>query len=125
MAISIKCPECGRKLNAPDSAAGRRARCPHCKAIVTLPAAGTVDDVLEAEPVTGGLPPGPEDDIGIAPPPMPAGGGGGGGGRRPPPMPVQDAFDDEIPLAPPAMPAAAPAADTSQPRRPCPMCGEM
>src|SRR3954452_9568460 len=112
MAISIKCPECGRKLNAPDSAAGRRGRCPHCKGIVTLPAAATQDDVLEAEPVSGGLRAGPEDDIGIAPPAMPA--GGGGGGRRAAPMPVQDAFDDEIPLAPPAMPAAAPAADTSQ-----------
>src|SRR5439155_27210232 len=109
MPISIKCPECGRKLNAPDSAAGRRARCPQCKAVVTLPAAGTQvgDEVLDAEPVSA--------------PPQAAGIGAA------PPIPMADEPDpfDEIPLAAPAIPVAAPAAETTQPRRPCPMCGEM
>jgi hypothetical protein len=35
MAITFLCP-CGRMLSAPDTAAGRRARCPHCQATVRV-----------------------------------------------------------------------------------------
>jgi phage FluMu protein Com len=117
MAISIHCPGCGKKLNAPDSAAGRKARCPHCKTVVTLPMMGAPqeDEVLDAEPVAAPPPPYPgvgianepeSDEYGLAddipmanqPPPLPVGGGGATRGPGLPPEP---------------------------PRRPCPVCGEM
>ena len=105
MAIHIHCPQCGKKLNAPDSAAGKRARCPQCKAIVTLPPAGAAaashapaDEILDAEPVSA---------------PVAA-----------PPMPDPDPYD--IPLAPPAAPPPFEArSQTTMPQKPCPMCGEM
>ena len=36
MPIEVHC-NCGKKLRAPDSAAGRRARCPACGSVMTLP----------------------------------------------------------------------------------------
>jgi hypothetical protein len=110
MAISMRCPECGRKLNAPDTAAGKRARCPHCKAIVTLPHAGEAqqDEILDAEPVAAEPPP-----LGVAPQAPPA------YPSAPPDFPMSD----EIPMAPVAPPPLGP--DATQPRKPCPMCGEM
>ncbi|MBA4066707.1 MAG: hypothetical protein C0501_23975 [Isosphaera sp.] len=40
MPILVVCPGCGAKMNAPDSAAGRKVRCPKpdCKSVVTVPA---------------------------------------------------------------------------------------
>jgi predicted RNA-binding Zn-ribbon protein involved in translation (DUF1610 family) len=46
MAISFQCPQCGRKLKAPDSAAGRSSKCPGCGRAVTCPA-----PTDEAEPL--------------------------------------------------------------------------
>jgi hypothetical protein len=118
MPISMQCPTCGKKLNAPDSAAGKRARCPQCKTIVTLPSPGgaPAEEVLEAEPVQAPAPADP-DALGFgdepaapAPPPLPSGGFGDSG---------------DIPLAPDAAPPPAGAPGGDQPRRPCPMCGEM
>jgi len=37
MLNTIQCPECGVVLNVPDSAAGRRLRCPHCAAKFAAP----------------------------------------------------------------------------------------
>lgn len=37
MPISITCPSCGKKLSAPESAAGKRAKCPKCATIVMVP----------------------------------------------------------------------------------------
>lgn len=37
MSISVNCQECGRRLKAPDSAAGKRAKCPTCGAVVVVP----------------------------------------------------------------------------------------
>jgi RsiW-degrading membrane proteinase PrsW (M82 family)/phage FluMu protein Com len=37
MSISIACPGCEKVLNAPDSMAGRKARCPNCKEVVAIP----------------------------------------------------------------------------------------
>jgi protease PrsW len=39
MAIRVVCPQCTKVLQAPDNAAGKRARCPGCKGIVIVPAA--------------------------------------------------------------------------------------
>jgi DNA-directed RNA polymerase subunit M/transcription elongation factor TFIIS len=46
MSISVNCPSCGKLLKAPDSAAGKLAKCPNCEAKVRIPEA-----ILEAEPV--------------------------------------------------------------------------
>jgi hypothetical protein len=122
MPISMKCPQCGKKLNAPDSAAGKRARCPHCKTIVTLPAASAPppDELLDAEPMQEQ----PQDEYGMA------GDAGGGGGAAPPP-PLGDEFG-EYDMAPTATPpptsppsGGGGGGDAGTPRRPCPMCGEM
>lgn len=40
------CPACGKTVRAPDETAGKRARCPRCKAIIEVPSA-----VYEAEVV--------------------------------------------------------------------------
>ena len=40
MPISTTCPGCGKAISAPESAAGHKARCPQCKAVVDIPAAG-------------------------------------------------------------------------------------
>lgn len=37
MSISVTCPSCGKKLNAPDSAAGKTASCPSCKEKLRIP----------------------------------------------------------------------------------------
>lgn len=39
MAIRFSCPACSQSASAPDSAAGKKARCPYCQAVVTVPAA--------------------------------------------------------------------------------------
>ncbi|HUG91973.1 MAG TPA: hypothetical protein VML55_14130, partial [Planctomycetaceae bacterium] len=46
MPISVQCPECGKRLSAPDTAAGRKARCPDCGAAVPIP-----EPVYDAEEV--------------------------------------------------------------------------
>ena len=46
MSISTECPECGKRLKAPDSAAGRKAKCPQCGAAVPIP-----EPVYDAEEV--------------------------------------------------------------------------
>ncbi|MBN2022990.1 MAG: hypothetical protein JW809_09360 [Pirellulales bacterium] len=37
MPIAVACPGCGRKSQAPDAAAGKRAKCPGCGQILTIP----------------------------------------------------------------------------------------
>ena len=46
MAISFQCPNCGKKLKAPDSAAGKQSSCPGCGNLVTCP-----EPVYDAEVV--------------------------------------------------------------------------
>lgn len=41
MAIETICKGCARKLSVGDEFAGRKARCPHCKTIYTVPESGT------------------------------------------------------------------------------------
>jgi len=38
MAIRVNCRFCGQRLSAPDSHAGKEARCPACKRIIIVPA---------------------------------------------------------------------------------------
>lgn len=46
MPISVECPACGKRLKAPDSAAGKRAKCPQCGKPVQIP-----EQVYDAEEV--------------------------------------------------------------------------
>jgi len=43
--ISCQCPSCGKRLKAPDSAAGKKAKCPQCGKPVKIPE----QEVYEAE----------------------------------------------------------------------------
>jgi hypothetical protein len=40
MTISLVCSSCQAKLNIPDNLAGKRAKCPKCQQVLTIPAAG-------------------------------------------------------------------------------------
>jgi hypothetical protein len=73
MSIQVVCPGCSAKLNAPESAAGKRVKCPKCQAAVPVPALVTEFEVVEPEPAA---PPEPE---------RPA---------RPAPRPARNADDD-------------------------------
>src|SRR5207249_8412906 len=104
MAIIYDCPECGRKVTAPDELAGKKARCPFCQSVVGVPGA----EVYEAEAL-----PQPE--------PIP---------QRWPEDAVRDPSRPNLPpdlervarfREPEPVPEEAPGGG----RRPCPMCGEM
>lgn len=49
--ISVACA-CGKRLNAPASAAGKRARCPACKEVVVLPAAAVAIAEVDTWPAS-------------------------------------------------------------------------
>ncbi len=44
MLIEFECISCGQPLAVPDTAAGRRARCPHCRTTVAIPHVELDDD---------------------------------------------------------------------------------
>jgi uncharacterized paraquat-inducible protein A len=51
MPIRVVCPSCGASANAPDSAAGKRVRCPKCQAVMSVPADESAEaDADEVEP---------------------------------------------------------------------------
>ncbi len=39
MPIEVSCPSCSHRLRAPDTAAGKRVKCPKCKSVIQVPAA--------------------------------------------------------------------------------------
>lgn len=95
MAISFSCHQCGKKLKAPDNAAGKSSKCPGCGATVTCP-----EPIYEAElidPPAGGI--NPYDDLDEDKPYAMA-------GPRPGSAPEIGVPGGEV-------------------RKPCPMCGEM
>jgi predicted RNA-binding Zn-ribbon protein involved in translation (DUF1610 family) len=49
MAIQVTCPSCQGKFNAPDNAAGKRAKCPTCGSAIQIPTPAPVEEILEAE----------------------------------------------------------------------------
>ncbi|PHS00775.1 MAG: hypothetical protein COA78_23435 [Blastopirellula sp.] len=53
MAIYHTCPKCKADLHSPESCAGRRARCPNCSEVVTLPEVQPTDpdELVQAESV--------------------------------------------------------------------------
>jgi predicted RNA-binding Zn-ribbon protein involved in translation (DUF1610 family) len=68
MAIQVSCASCGSSFNAPDSAAGKQAKCPKCGGPIKIPIAAPAEEVLEAElaPST----PYSDDDFAVEPPPQ-------------------------------------------------------
>ena len=52
MPITTTCGGCGKAIEAPESAAGRKARCPQCGAVVVIPG----ELVASAGPVGGAVP---------------------------------------------------------------------
>jgi predicted RNA-binding Zn-ribbon protein involved in translation (DUF1610 family) len=95
MSISFQCPQCGKKLKAPDDAAGKSSSCPGCGGKVTCP-----EPVYDAEVVDMELT--PDKPKGFDP--------------------FAD-LDDDKPYGVAGAPPVAQTSDDS--RRPCPMCGEM
>ena len=49
MSIAITCPSCGGQLKAPDTAVGKRVRCPKCAKPVTVPAAEEGFEVVDTD----------------------------------------------------------------------------
>jgi predicted RNA-binding Zn-ribbon protein involved in translation (DUF1610 family) len=95
MSISFQCPRCGKKLKAPDNAAGKSSTCPGCGGKVTCP-----EPVYDAEVVEMEL--APEKPKGFDP---------------------YSEMDDDKPYGVVAPQPVEQTSDDS--RRPCPMCGEM
>jgi predicted RNA-binding Zn-ribbon protein involved in translation (DUF1610 family) len=95
VSISFQCKSCGKKLKAPDSAAGSTSTCPGCGAKVTCPPAARAAAVVNMGP--------PSDE--------PSGFN-----------PFADLDEDKPQRVAP--PGPADEAET-EPRRPCPACGEM
>ncbi len=57
MTISATCSECGKRLSGPDSAAGRKVKCPKCGHVARFPeAAGDAAEPQAAAPPKGGKP---------------------------------------------------------------------
>ena len=51
MSILVVCPGCSSKLNAPDTAAGKKVKCPKCQGAVPVPAPeATAFEVVEPKP---------------------------------------------------------------------------
>lgn len=95
MPISVTCDACGKTLKAPDTAAGKKAKCPQCSAVVKIPemvydAEEIEDDVVSAEEAEDYEDYDSADD------------------------------DDDNPYA-----EGASARSRGNKRRPCPSCGEM
>lgn len=51
MTITFRCEHCHKDVTAPDSAAGKRGKCPHCGQTGYIPAPVSEDDVLDLAPV--------------------------------------------------------------------------
>jgi hypothetical protein len=51
MGITFHCEYCGKKIQAPDTAAGKKGKCPACHNQIFVPAAETGDDELKLVPI--------------------------------------------------------------------------
>ena len=98
MPISVKCSDCGKSLKAPDSLAGKKAKCPDCGAIVPIPKAALDAEEMGDEPVSK---------------PKPK-------AKKKPAEDEEDSMFDDI-----ADDEANAPVDESAKRKPCPMCGEL
>jgi hypothetical protein len=58
MPISVQCPACQAKLSAPDTAAGKRVKCPKCQGAIAIPGVSipVAAAPLAAKPAPAGVP---------------------------------------------------------------------
>jgi DNA-directed RNA polymerase subunit M/transcription elongation factor TFIIS len=78
--IQVTCPSCQGMFNAPDTAAGKRAKCPKCGGVIEIPTPAVGDEVFDAEEEVRS--PFTDEDFDVEPPPqLPA-----GDDRKPCPM---------------------------------------
>jgi hypothetical protein len=118
--LYLACPDCGRNLTAPDSAVGKRLRCPECQAIFNAPTELPTASPFAAEPAPSAGPPSPG-----AGEPWPGAGEPAPGAGEPPPDGVFDAEEIGAEEIRDKSGATAPFAPGDQERRPCSVCGEM
>jgi hypothetical protein len=116
MSIIVTCPSCGHKTKAPDTAAGKTGKCPHCKSPVLVPRAaeeptrgGPDIGIVEAEVVEAEVVQPPIVPPAIVPP-----------AKRRAPDPIEP-----IGLADPARSLGGAVEPPPEDRRPCPVCGEL
>jgi predicted RNA-binding Zn-ribbon protein involved in translation (DUF1610 family) len=64
--IQVTCQSCQRSFNAPDAAAGKRAKCPQCGGAIDIPAPPAPEEVLDAEPEP--MSPFTDEDFEVEPP---------------------------------------------------------
>ena len=50
MSIETQCPQCSKLLRVPDSAAGKRVRCPSCQTVISMPAGGSAAGAAGSSP---------------------------------------------------------------------------
>ena len=50
MSITFRCEHCGKKVEAPDAAGGRRGKCPYCKQTCYIPAPVSDEDLYGLSP---------------------------------------------------------------------------
>lgn len=110
MAIRVVCPSCGKQFGARPEHAGKRAKCPGCATVLTIPAAqpgGAASGQAGAKPASGaGAKPAPRPGAGTPiRPTAPA----------PEPSSMGSFLDDELTMARPASPES----QATQ----CPVCG--
>jgi predicted RNA-binding Zn-ribbon protein involved in translation (DUF1610 family) len=89
MSISFQCPQCGKKLKAPDEAAGKSSSCPGCGGKVTCPEPVYDAELFDESQPPAGLDPYADLDgdkpYGVVEQPQP-GAAASAEGRRPCPM---------------------------------------
>lgn len=51
MSITFRCEHCHKNVNAPDSAAGKRGKCPHCGQTSYIPVPHDEEDVYDLAPL--------------------------------------------------------------------------
>tara|TARA_B100000029_G_scaffold504818_1_gene584347 strand:- start:1112 stop:1657 length:546 start_codon:yes stop_codon:yes gene_type:complete len=80
MTIEVSCSACGKVLRAKDSAAGKKAKCPDCGAVISIPEA--VFDAVDADEFGSGF----DDELDFAAVEQysPAASSGGSGSKRRP-----------------------------------------
>lgn len=66
MSIFVTCPSCNGSFKAPDSAAGKKAKCPKCAGVIQLPAAAPAEEIFDAE--EGPARPFDDDEYEVEPP---------------------------------------------------------
>ena len=60
MSLEFDCPQCGRKIRAPEALAGQKARCPQCQGVVDVPGAEPlIQATIPVVPVQPSFTPGP------------------------------------------------------------------